>query len=294
MKINGHTFTNDQAVSEHFNEFFCSIGANLADKFNQSASNSLSRYLEQRVSPSIYLDVPNLSEIINAIQALSLNKSIGHDNIPPYYLRIASSILAPYLQIFIDFCFTKSLFPETCTIAKIVPIFKKDERENPSNYRPISILTCFSKILEQILHKGLISFFDKHGIIQHTLYSFQRNVSTNHALVDVVTQSFENINNNMHADLIFLDLTQAFDTVNHEILLHKLNHYGIRGQSNNLLRAFLKRNQYVRVNGSNSSLLTNDHGVLQGSTMGLLLFLTYINDLPDSVNCIPRLFADDT
>ena len=80
----------------------------------------------------------------------------------------------------------------TCTIAKIVPIFKKGERENPSNYRPISILTCFSKILEQIIHKRLISFFDKHGIIQHTQYDFQCNVSTNHTLVDVVTQSFEN------------------------------------------------------------------------------------------------------
>ena len=83
------TITNDQAIFEHFNEFFCCNGANLADKFNQSAPNSLSQYLEQRVSPSIYLDVPNLSEIINAIQALSLNISIGHDNIPPYYLRIS-------------------------------------------------------------------------------------------------------------------------------------------------------------------------------------------------------------
>ena len=279
LKINGHTSTNDQAISEHFNEFFCSIGANLADKFNQSAPSSLSQYLEQRVSPSIYLDVPNLSEIINAIQALSLNKSIGHDNIPPYYLRITSSILAPYLHIFIDFCFTKGVFPETCTIAKIVPIFKKGERENPFNYRPISILTCFSKILEQIIHKRLISFFDKHGIIQHTQYGFQLNVSTNHALVDVVTQSFENINNNMYTGLIFLDLTKAFDTVNHEMLLHKLDHYGIRGQSNNLLRAFLKRKQYVSINSSNSSLLTNDHGVAQGSTLGPFLFLIYINDL---------------
>ena len=113
LKINGHTIPNDQAISEHFNEFFCSISANLADKFNQSAPNSLSQYLEQRVSSSIYLDVPNLSEIINAIQALSLNKSIGHDNIPPYYLRIASCFPAPYLQIFINFCFTNGVFPET-------------------------------------------------------------------------------------------------------------------------------------------------------------------------------------
>ena len=87
--------------------------------------------------------------------------------------------------------------PETCTIAKIVPIFKKGERDDPSNYRPISILTCFSKILKQIIHKRLISFFDKHGIIQRSHYGFQHIVSTNHSLVDVVTQSFDNFNSNM-------------------------------------------------------------------------------------------------
>ena len=199
---------------------------------------------------------------------------------------------SPLPSDFFDFCFTNGVFPETCKIAKIVPIFKKGERENPLNYRFISILTCFSKILEQIIHKRLISFFDKNGIIQHTQCGFQRNVSTNHALVDVITHSFENINDNMYTDLIFLDLTKAFDTVNHEVLLHKLDHYGIRGQSNNLLQTFLKRKQYVSINGSNSSLLYNDHGVAQGSRASFVLI--YINDLPHSVNCIPRLFADDT
>ena len=293
LKMNGHTISNDQAISEHFNKFFRSIGSNLADKLTNLHQIHLPQYLEKHVSSSIYLDVPNLSEIMNAIQALSLNKAIGHDNIPPYYLRIAPSILASYLQIFINFCFTNGVFPETCAIAKIVSIFKKGERENSSNYRLISILTCFSKILEQIIHKRLISFIIKHGIIQHTQYGFQRSVSTNHALVDVVTPSFENIDNNMHTGLIFLDLTTAFDTVNHEVLLHKLDHYGIRCQSNNLLRAFLKRKQYVSINGSNFSLLYNDHGVAQGSTLGPLLILIYINDLPHSVNCIPRLFSDD-
>ena len=121
LKMNGHTISNDQAISEHF----CSIGANLADKFNQSAPNSLSQYLEQRVSPSIYLDVPNLSEIINAIQALSLNKSIGHDNITLHYLRIVSSILAPYLQILSISVLPKASFLKHAQLLKLYQYSKK-------------------------------------------------------------------------------------------------------------------------------------------------------------------------
>ena len=235
-----------------------------------------------------------MTEINNAISSLNINKSYGHDQIPPYFLRIASPVVTPFLHLFVQFSFTNGIFPKNCTIAKIIPIFKKGDRQSPTNYRPISILTCFSKIFEKLIHIRLNKFWTKHKVLTTTQYGFQAKLSTTHALLDVITSSFENIKDNLCTGLILLDLAKAFDTVSHDILLSKLDHYGIRGTAKDLLQSFLKRKQFVFANGCKSNIENNNYGVAQGSTLGPLLFLVYANDLPSSVNCIPRLFADDT
>ena len=124
---------------------------------------------------------------------VNINKAVGYDSISPFFLRTASTTLAPYIQAFIDCCFANGIFPENATTAKIVPIFKKGERDNPTNYRPISILTSFAKIFERIIYKRLITFLNKHKVIIDTQYGFQSNRSTSHALTDVIINSFENI-----------------------------------------------------------------------------------------------------
>ena len=273
LKIGGITIGDSRLVATHFDEFFfCTIGANLTKNFVDIQPNSFTKYLKQRISSSIYLGVPNPTQIENVVHFLNLNKAVGYNNIPPSFIRTASTVITPYLHLFIEFCFCKGTLPKDSATAKIFPIFKKGKKDDPSNYRPISILTCFSKIMEKIIYKRLMFFLNEHKLIQKNQFGFQSNVSTSHALVDVVSSCFDNINDNLFTDLIFLDLTKAFDTVNHEILLHKRDHYGIRGQANNLLCAFLKRRQYVSINNNVFPPLCNNMEVPQGSILGPLLF----------------------
>ena len=208
-KIGGITIGDSRLVATHFNDFFCTVGANLAKNFVNTQFNSFTIYLQQRISSSIYLDIPNPTEIKNVVHSLNLNKAVGYDNIPPFFLRTASTVITSYLHFFIEFCFCNGTFPENCATAKIVLIFKIGKKGDLSNYRPISILTCFSKIMEKIIYKRLMSFLNEHKVIQKNQCGFRSNVSTNHALVDVVSSCFDNINDNLFTGLTFLDLTKA-------------------------------------------------------------------------------------
>ena len=154
-------------------------------------------------------------------------------------------------------------FLKIVPLLKIIPIFKKGDRQSPTNYRPISILTCFSEIFEKLIHTRLTKFWTKHKVLTTTQYGFQAKLSTTHALLDVITSSFENIKDNLFTGLILLDLAKAFDTISHDILLSKLDHYGIRGTAKDLLQSFLKRKQFVFAKGCKSStgIENNNYGV---------------------------------
>ena len=156
-----------------------------------------------------------------------MNKAVGHDVISAYFLKLASAIIAPFLQCF-KFSFLSSIFPENCSLAEIIPLPKKRNKTNPSNYRRISIPTCFSKILECLIYNRFLEFFKKHTVIHKSQYGFQKHIATNHACLDIVTATLENINLGEDTGLFFLDLQKAFGTVSHKILLKKLDHYGIR------------------------------------------------------------------
>ena len=191
--------------------------------------------------------------------------------------------------------FSEGYFPSSCKIARITPIFKNGAKDETNNYRPISILTCFSKIIEKLIYTRLMEFFKKKKVIYENQYGFQSKISTVHALLDVVTTSYDNISSNQFTGLVLIDLKKAFDTVSHSTLLAKLNNYGVRGVAYNLIQSYLlNRKQFVSLNKTRSKLENVTFGVPQGSSLGPLFFLIYSNDLTNALESKPRLFADDT
>ena len=180
-------------------------------------------------------------------------------------------------------------------IAKVVPIFKSGDKLLPDNYRPISLLPNFSKILEKLIANRLSNFLESNNYLSKNQYGFRKNHSTVHPLIHFMNHLTKSLNKKFYTIAIFCDLCKAFDTVDHNILLKKLFNIGVRGIELTWFRNYLSnRKQYVSIDGVNSQLLEIVLGVPQGSILGPLLFLIYINDIDQCTSMINFLFADDT
>ena len=181
-------------------------------------------------------------------------------------------------------------------IAKVVPIYKKGDPSDISNYRPISLLSSFSKILEKIIYSRTIKFIRSFEILSDSQFGFRQKHSTTHAILYFINHIATAVDSHLHTVGIFLDLSKAFDTIDHKILLSKLSHYGIRGKALEWYRSYLSgRKQFVSINDSNSDYNDIICGVPQGSLLGPLLFILFINDFHNSSQLLSFiLFADDT
>ena len=188
------------------------------------------------------------------------------------------------------------VFPSVLKTAKVVPVFKKDSKLDYSNYHPISLLSNVEKILEKLIYKRLYTFLNKNNIIYNLKFGFRQQYSTSHALINITENIRKALDGGNIGCGVFVDLQKAFDTVDHQILLAKLNHYGIRGVTNDWFKSYLSnRNQYVSINGFDSGLKSINCGIPQESVLGPLLFLLYINDLNQAIKfCEVHHFADDT
>ena len=227
LNINGDKISDPQTITDSFNNFFSQIGDNLAANFAGNNTNEYKKYLGSPANQSMLLYKISQNEIKNAIKNLKNSNSSGDDEITSTFVKLSAPVLIPALHMIYNLSLTSGVYPHKLKIAKVVPIHKKGDSTSMNNYRPISILSTINKIFEKILHTRLTKYIDDFNILYKYQFGFRKNHSTELALIEIVDQIRMSLNNGNMTCGIFIDLSKAFDTVNHEILTDKLHHYDI-------------------------------------------------------------------
>ena len=211
-----------------------------------------------------------------------------------FFKDIADIVSTP-LSIIINQFLCNGIFPSKLKIAKVIPLFKKGDIQLFGNYRPISLLSSVSKVFEKAAYGHLYEYFSSHALFYDSQYGFRKYHSTELAALELVDRIHKEIDENKTPFSVFIDLSKAFDTLDHDILLHKLQYYGITGTALDWFRSYLtERYQYVDYNGASSSMKLLTTGAPQGSILGPLLFIIYMNDIHTVSNNFFILYADDT
>ena len=232
--------------------------------------------------------------VLKLLRDLKENKASGPDNIPPRVLKVAAEPISSCLQVLFNTSLATGQVPEDWKMANITPVFKKGERFKASNYRPVSLTCICSKIMEHIIVSQVMNHFDEQQILADCQHGFRERRSCETQLINLTQELHQNLEDREQVDMVVLDFSKAFDKVPHRRLMKKLWNYGVRGSTHQWIQSFLiGRQQRVIVDGETSDWVPVESGVPQGTVLGPILFLTYINDLPKSVTSKVRLFADD-
>ena len=291
----GKTITKPEEISDKFNDYFSNIASNLKTKIETPASSDDYKHYLKHPVPNSIVTLNILNHEVKDIIRNFKNKTTRDTKISVLKLAAENDNFIKALTKTIEASFDQGIFPESLKIAQVVPIHKEGSKTDVSNYRPISLLATFSKIYEKLMHHRLITFLGKNNSLHELQYGFRAGRSCEHALLTAQNSLLHSLNKNKISLLLLIDFSKAFDMVDHNILLYKLQHYGIRGKTLKWLKSYLhERKQYVSINGTNSSSRSITYGIPQGSILGPLLFIIYINDIPE-VDKLAKfiLYADD-
>ena len=287
---------NKKDIANGFNNFFTNVGPSLARKIISPANGSVYPTMGESNLHSMFLKPVSEHELWNVFSSCKNKKSTDIDDVS---MDIVKSTVGAIIKPFVHICnlsFSTGVFPKDMKIAKIIPLFKSGDDASFSNYRPVSLLPQFSKVLEKLFDVRLSDFIEKYKILSNSQYGFRKGRSTSLALIDFMEKLSSGIDNNLVTVGVFIDLKKAFDTIDHTLLIDKLNYYGIRGTASDWLKSYLsQRKQLVNFNDTHSESLEVICGVPQGSILGPKLFTLYINDICNISKVLDFIiFADDT
>ena len=292
--FNGERVTDKNKIVNGFNNFYVNIGPNLCKSLPPSNVDPVS-YLKNRNLHSMFIEPTNGPEIKKIIVSLK-ESAVGWDEISAKIIKQCTDyLLIPLTHVF-NMSFTSGVFPAELKVAKVIPLYKGDSKYVLSNYRPVSVLPVLSKILERLMYNRLVSFVNEHKLLYKLQFGFRSDHSTAMALMTLVDNISNSIENGKFTLGVFLDFSKAFDCLNHKILFQKLEFYGVRDVALEWFKSYLKnRKQYVVFNKTESNYMNISCGVPQGSILGPLLFLLYVNDIVNVSNVLLLfLYADDT